>query len=155
MVTIALASPDDAEALLALQKRAYQSEARLYDDWTIPPLTQTLAELLADFDNHLMLKALAGDRIVGSVRAHTEASVCAIGRLFVAPECQRQGIGSTLLAAVEEHNPAIDTFSLFTGTRSEANIRLYARHGYRIVREEALSPNVSFVYMEKARRVAG
>lgn len=155
MVTIALATPDDAEALLALQKRAYQSEARLYDDWTIPPLTQTLAELLADFDNHLMLKALEGDRIAGSVRAHAEAGVCSIGRLFVAPEYQRQGIGSTLLAAVEEHTPTVDTFSLFTGTRSEANIRLYARHGYHIVREEALSPSVIFVHMEKARRVAG
>ena len=31
----------DAAAILELQKRAYQQEAALYDDWTIPPLTQT------------------------------------------------------------------------------------------------------------------
>ena len=29
-------------AILELQKLAYQSEARLYEDWTLPPLTQTL-----------------------------------------------------------------------------------------------------------------
>ena len=155
MITIVLATSDDAETLLALQKRAYQSEARLYDDWSIPPLTQTLPELLADFDTQLILKAQRDDgQIVGSVRARTEAGVCTIGRLFVAPECQRQGIGSALLAAVEKHATLADTFSLFTGTRSAANIRLYAKHGYRSVREEALSPSVAFVYMEKARRAA-
>ena len=36
------AVPDDAEAILALQKLAYASEARRYDDWTIPPLVETL-----------------------------------------------------------------------------------------------------------------
>jgi hypothetical protein len=33
---------------LALQKLAYRSEAEIYDDYTIPPLTQTLGEMRAD-----------------------------------------------------------------------------------------------------------
>ena len=40
MITKALYS--DLEEILALQKLAYQSEAELYDDYTIPPLTQSL-----------------------------------------------------------------------------------------------------------------
>ena len=39
----------DAAAILDLQHLVYQSEAALNDDYTIPPLTQTLPELEADF----------------------------------------------------------------------------------------------------------
>jgi hypothetical protein len=35
----------DAEEILDLQRLAYESEARFYEDWTIPPLTQTLEQL--------------------------------------------------------------------------------------------------------------
>jgi hypothetical protein len=40
-------------------------------------------------------------------------------------------------------------FELFTGSKSEANIRLYQRHGYTITRTSQLSPTVSIVFMEK------
>jgi hypothetical protein len=38
MTEISPAAVDDAEAILALQRLAYQSEAAIYDDFTIPPL---------------------------------------------------------------------------------------------------------------------
>jgi hypothetical protein len=41
MITQAAAA--DAAEILALQKLAYQSEAAIYQDYSIPPLTQTLA----------------------------------------------------------------------------------------------------------------
>ena len=44
-IFIVQASPDDAGEILALQKMAYQSEAKLNDDWTIPPLTETFLRL--------------------------------------------------------------------------------------------------------------
>ena len=37
---------EDAEDILVLQRQEYQSEAALYDDATIPPLTQTLDTLV-------------------------------------------------------------------------------------------------------------
>ncbi len=54
---IAPATIDDAPAILDLQKLAYHSEAILYRDWSIPPLTQTLAELRAEFTDWKILKA--------------------------------------------------------------------------------------------------
>jgi hypothetical protein len=45
MIEIATAVPTDAAAILDLQKRAYQSEAQLYNDWSLPPLTQSLESL--------------------------------------------------------------------------------------------------------------
>jgi len=65
----ARATVDDAPEILALQKHAYQSEARLYDDWNLPPFTQKLDALRAEFAASRVLKALEGHTLVGSVRA--------------------------------------------------------------------------------------
>jgi hypothetical protein len=82
---ITQATAADAEETLALQKLAYQSEAAIYQDYTIPPLTQTLAEIQAEFRRHHFLKAVTAGRIQGSVRAHMEQGTCHIGRLIVHP----------------------------------------------------------------------
>ena len=100
----------DAAPILALQRRAYEAEARLYDDWTIPPLTQSLASLLAEIESTTVLKACVGEAIVGSVRARLAEQTCLIGRLFVAPQRQGQGIGSALLA---RHRSAVRFGSSF------------------------------------------
>ena len=44
-----------------------------------------------------------------------------------------------------------ERFELFTGSKSSDNIRLYQRLGYRVCREENLSPNVRLVFMEKRK----
>ena len=149
MSEVRSAEPQDAPAILSLQKLAYQSEARLYNDYSITPLTQTLESLEAEFETHTILKAVIGDRIVGSVRSRTRDGECAIGRLIVDPKYQGQGMGSALLRAAEANASGAKKFSLFTGSKSEANIRLYQRHGYSIVRTEVLSPAVSLVFLEK------
>ncbi|MCM0754752.1 GNAT family N-acetyltransferase [Desulfovibrio aminophilus] len=151
--TILPAKPADAADILALQRLAYESEARLYGDRTIPPLTQTLEELRAEFERLVILKAAAdpaGDGpLLGSVRAGLDGVVCRVGRLIVRPEVQGRGLGTALLAAVEERFPTAVRFSLFTGARSAGNLRLYQRLGYRPVREEAVSPALILVFLEK------
>ncbi len=149
MTVISQASQQDAEAILALQKLAYQSEAGLYNDWSLPPLTQSIKSLCEEFANSIILKAITGERIVGSVRAKVTDGVCVIGRLVVHPDFQGQGIGSMLLKAVESHCPGSSKYELFTGSKSEGNIRLYRRHGYAVVRTQVISPTLSLVFMEK------
>jgi ribosomal protein S18 acetylase RimI-like enzyme len=153
MNTITLAEIDDAEAILGLQKRAYESEAKLYNDWSIPPLTQSLDSLKAEILAGGVLKYSQGKAIIGSVRASLQDGKCEIGRLIVAPEFQGQGIGSALLAAIEARFPNAQCFALFTGSRSAGNIRLYRRHGYEIVTTKALSPAVTLVFMSKPQKV--
>jgi len=148
---IARAQLDDAEAILELQKLAYQSEARLYDDLTLPPLVQTLDSLRAEYPGSVVLKASDGARIVGSVRAREAEGVCHVGRLVVALDLQGQGIGTMLMRAIEAGFPAATRFELFTGSRSEANIRLYERLGYQRSREQVLSPTLTLVFLEKRR----
>ena len=52
----------DADEILALQKLAYASEAALYDDESLPPLTQTLEQMQAEFDRQVVLKATGAHR---------------------------------------------------------------------------------------------
>jgi hypothetical protein len=83
-ISITAASPEDASEILALQTTAYQSEPRLYNDWTIPPLTQTLPQLVAEFETRILLKAVEAGRIVGSARASCDSGTCFVGRVIVA-----------------------------------------------------------------------
>ena len=149
MLTISAARPEDAQAVLALQKLAYQSEARLYDDWSLPALTQTLESLREEFAASAVLKAAIDQRIVGSVRAKVTAGTCGIGRLVVDPAFQGRGIGSKLLLAIEARFQGVARFELFTGSKSAANIRLYQRHGYVITRTQPLSAAVAITFLEK------
>ncbi|MGI6656883.1 MAG: GNAT family N-acetyltransferase [Desulfobulbus sp.] len=155
MISICRAERSDAETILELQKIAYESEARLYNDWSIPPLTQSVASLLEDFESHVILKAVQDGRIVGSVRAKVRNGKYVIGRLFVHPAYQGQGIGSMLLGEIEKSAPAsVSRCELFTGCRSEANLRLYVRHGYTVTRTESLSLAVTLTFLEKPIGVA-
>jgi len=150
-VHIERAVTEDAAAILALQKLAYMSEARIYDDWNLPPLTQTHESLLEEFANSVVLKALDGDHLAGSVRAREDSGTCLIGRLVVTPNLQGRGIGTRLMHEIEAWFPRAPRFELFTGGRSEGNLRLYQRLGYRPCREQVLTPVVTLVYLEKLR----
>src|SRR5204862_1234810 len=102
------AGPDDAEAILTLQKLAYASEARRYDDWTIPPLVETLDSVRGQIVRHVVLKAVVDGRLAGSVRGVVTGGICEVCRLSVDPALQRRGIGSALLAAIERRFPGIE-----------------------------------------------
>lgn len=151
-IKIVQADRCDAVDILQLQKIAYQQEAVLYDDWTIPPLTQTLPEIQIAFESQLFLKALFGDRIVGSVRASQDSGTCTIGRLIVHPDYQRKGIGSLLMKQMASFFPHAKRYEVFTGTKSTDNIRLYQKLGYHAYRQQDLSPKVRIVFMEKHKK---
>lgn len=142
----------DLEEILRLQYLAYQSEARLFDDPDIPPLKQTLEEVVSEYEKGTVLKASDGDgAIIGSVRAFSEGGNVYISKLMVHPEHQRKGLGSALLSAIEAEYPG-SRFELFTSTRSVGNIRLYERLGYRPFREERITDQLCFVYLEKKQQ---
>lgn len=144
------ATPADAAEILALQRLAYQSEAELYGDWTIRPLTQTLEELVADCAALTVLKAVdETGAIVGSVRASLDHGVCRIGRLIVRPDRQGRGLGTALMAAIEARFPKAERFALFTGGKSQGNLHLYGRLGYREVSRRAAGPTLTLVFLEK------
>jgi GNAT superfamily N-acetyltransferase len=143
---------NDAEGILKLQYLCYQSEAALYNDYSIPPLTQSLAELKAECAQSVVLVCRSGAEIIGAVRGRECQGRCCIGRLIVHPRMQRKGLGSKLMAAIEEAFPTVSAYDLFTGHRSEGNLRLYHRLGYRQYKVENAGPELQLVFLEKVRR---
>ena len=152
-VTISAATEHDAEQILKLQYLCYQSEAALYGDYGIPPLTQSLQDLRAELTEGCVLVARLGEEVVGSVRGTVDLDGTArIDRLMVHPRMQRHGLGGRLLGLLEDRlsaDLAATRYRLFTGHRSEGNLRLYRRAGYSKVGTERVSGDLSLVTLEK------
>ena len=143
------ATISDAEEILKLQKLAYVTEAEIYGDFHIPPLTQALEEIKREFSYKTFLKAILKGNIVGSKRGYEKDGTVYIGKLAVHPGYRGKGIGSAIMGEMEKLFPS-RRFELFTGSKSLSNIRLYERLGYGIFKTEPLGyGDIEMVYMEK------
>ena len=150
-IRVGPASIVDAGELFTVQRAAYVSEAKLYSAH-IPPLRETLDELRSDIEDPavLVFAAWLDSRLVGSVRGRPEGDRMEIARFSVAPDMQGRGVGRALLTLVESAVPAgVRTLWLRTGGKSEANLRLYTRAGYQLVRHEVDDIGVNVAYLEK------
>jgi ribosomal protein S18 acetylase RimI-like enzyme len=156
-ISFVLAGVDDAEAILDLQRLAYQSEAELYGDFAIPPLLQTLAEMRQDVRTQTVVKGLRDGEIVASARAYEVNGTAYIGRVIVHPRTQGQGIGKLVMASIEAQFPNVRRFELFTGHASLRNLRFYRGLGYADFKTSVVTAALSFVYLEKMQspRAAG
>lgn len=132
-VVVRRAVEADAGEVLTLQRAAFVAEAQRYGDPSLPPLRETLATVRAALvaADVVSLVAVRGTRLVGAVRLRVDGALGHVGRLAVAPDQERQGIGTHLLTAVEAAAPqAVTEFRLFTGGDSAANVARYERAGY-------------------------
>jgi GNAT superfamily N-acetyltransferase len=148
-ITITVAAVEDAAEILALQRIAYQSEAKLYQDFDLPPLHETLAEVQAAFSKGVVLKAVRAGKIVGSVRGCLNKGTCLIMRLFVQPELRNRGLGARLMQAIEAGFPQAARFELFTGHKSVSNLHLYTKLGYVQYKSEPVHERLALVYLMK------
>jgi GNAT superfamily N-acetyltransferase len=151
MVTVEAASLVDAAAILSLQRDAYQDEAKIYDDYAIPPLVQTLEEIATEFGSKVFLKAIDGGELVGSVRGYARGDTVHLERLMVRASRQGRGIGSLLVRELEAMFPQARRFELFTGHKSERNIALYRHLGYAPFRRTRVHPGLELVHLERIR----
>jgi len=149
-VEITKASFEDLKTILVLQKQAFLSEADIYNDFDIsPPLLQTLEELTKEFSESIILKAVLGDFIVGSVRGFQVDETVFIKRLIVNPNYQNQGIGTKLMKSIEDSFKNNKRYELFTGHKSKRNLHLYQKIGYKEFKRIPIHENLTMIYLEK------
>jgi len=147
-----LATLADAPEIMTLQRACWVQEALANDVLAIPALTESLEEVQAWSQDWTTFVLRSRDRLVGGVRGRRSRSgAWDIGRLMVAPDLQGRGLGRLLLEHIEHAAPKGTTvFRLFTGARSEANLRMYRKAGYRLLGPHEADP--SAVRLEKRLR---
>jgi N-acetylglutamate synthase-like GNAT family acetyltransferase len=143
------ATVSDAKHILTIQKKAYLSEAEIYDDYQIPPLTQSLTEIKSDFCSHTFHVAKIDQEIVGGINIKVVGNRGFIGRLIVSPEMQGQGIGTLLMEYIESNYLDLEVFELFTGHKSERNLSFYKKRGYRVFKRQVVHKKLAFIFMHK------
>jgi len=141
----------DAPAILALQKLAFEPEARACQVWDIPPLQETVEGIREHIRMATVLKVVDGDRLQGSIRGIVTGSTCLIRVLMVAPDAQGRGLGALLLKAIEDAHPQVERFELTTNMVMVGNVRFYLRHGYEIVEQLRPSPTIQLAFMRKVQ----
>ncbi|MBK6887179.1 MAG: tRNA (guanosine(37)-N1)-methyltransferase TrmD [Tetrasphaera sp.] len=133
-----LAVPADAEEILVLQRACWVPEGRINQAWDIPPLVETIDDVRAGLTAYRTWVGHSGGRLVVSGRARIspeDPAVWELGRLMVAPDLAGRGIGRELIAFLESQAPdTCRTAWMNTGDRSERNLRIYRKAGYRRMR---------------------
>ncbi len=142
---------EDLQEILNLQKLAFQIQAEIYNDYSIPPMIQTLEEIENDFLQQTYLKAVYIKKIIGSVRAYQEKDTCYIGRLIVHPDFHNQGIGTELINKIESIFNDAKRYGLFTSNKSKKNLYLYKKLGYKPLKIKKKNENLQIVYLEKKK----
>ena len=150
--SIVPARVEDAPALLAMQRIAFEPEARACQEWEIPPLLETVATLRDHIRTATVLKAIDGDSLLGAIRGIVSGDTCLIRVLVVAPEAQGRGLGARLLQAIEDAHPRIARFELTTNMIMVGNVRFYLRHGYEVVVQVQHSEKIRLAFMRKIAR---
>jgi ribosomal protein S18 acetylase RimI-like enzyme len=150
-VHIIEATPDDTDELLDVIRRAFTSVAEQYGEPAIPPLTETAEAFRARFSDHIVLKAVDGERIVGGVVGVMRDDTCLVGRLAVEPAMQGRGLGRALAMELETRFPDARRFELFTGHNSVETLGLYKSLGFHEFRREHVTERLTLVYLEKTR----
>lgn len=151
-LTIAPADLADAPALLAMQKLAFEPEARACQVWEIPPLQETVEGIGEHIRMATVLKATDGDRLLGSIRGIVTGDTCLIRVLVVAPEAQGRGLGARLLKAIEDAHRQVERFELTTNMIMVGNVRFYLSHGYEVVEQVQHAPTIRLAFMRKIAR---
>jgi N-acetylglutamate synthase-like GNAT family acetyltransferase len=139
----------DAKQILGIQKKAFITEGDIYNNYKIPPLTQTLAEIESDFQNHIFYIAKLNGEIVGSVNIRIKGVIGFIGRLIVTPTMQGNGIGSMLMDHVEAKHGNLKALELFTGHKSKINLSFYKKRGYLEIKRQTINEQLMFIFMRK------
>lgn len=150
-IDIVQANKADLKLILQLQKECYRSEAEIYEDFSIPPLQQSIHSVEQEFQKCKFLKAVFEGEIIGSVRGNFDGETCYIGKLIVKSNFQNRGIGKLLMNSIESFFPDCKRFELFTGNKSTKNLHLYDKLGYKEFKREHAGKNLSLIFLEKVK----
>lgn len=149
---VGLATKDDLQKILDLQKEAFGEVAKMLGVDSVLPMKQTIDEIKEEYQKGIILKCVSDkNTIIGSVRGKENANHdCMVGKLIVSPACQNQGIGKQLMTELETFFPVSNSFELFTSPITPNTVHLYSSLGYKVM-DKRLEDGIEIINMRKDR----
>ena len=142
-----LSSEVEAAELLALQKTSYTVEAELIGSSDIPPLKETLWNLM--HCGETFYGYFEKERLVGVISYKKEGGVLDIHRLVVHPDHFRQGIGRSLVLHLENVEGTAGKIVVSTGAKNYPAKKLYLGLGFRETARAEVAPALYVSFFEK------
>jgi ribosomal protein S18 acetylase RimI-like enzyme len=137
-----------AEAVLHVQRPAYQVEAAIIGFDEIPPLKDTVETLQTSFETFYGYDV--DQLLVGVIGVQQVDHVLDIHRLVVHPSYFRRGIGRELLSFVlDAFHDKVASFLVHTGTRNYPAKNLYQSLGFKETEQILVSPALSLSMLVK------
>lgn len=116
-----------ASEILILQKKSYKIEADIIGYYQIPPMLESLGELVTSQEHFLVYEKFK--KIVGMISYEIENQVLTICRLAVDPDHFREKIANQLLHEVLQVKDII-SISVSTGLENKPAVEFYLKQGF-------------------------
>jgi ribosomal protein S18 acetylase RimI-like enzyme len=138
-----------ATQVFALQKNSYRVEAEYIGSDKIPPLMESLDELMAS-DETFFGFDIRGE-VVAALSYKRDDEIVDIHRLMVHPNHFRKGIANQLLADLEKVETGVQKIIVSTGSSNKPAVNLYKKLGFKQVGEIVVGEGVSLSQFLKTR----
>lgn len=132
-----------------LQKKSYAIEAELVGFDDLPPLKETLEQLIACQEE--FIGYFIDGKLAGAISYSPENGTLVICRLIVDPAHFRKGIAGKLLTHLEEEK-SFDRIIVSTGKENQPAINLYRKYGFNPVKDIEAAPGFFITMLEKTGR---
>ena len=137
----------NADLVYDLQQLSYLEESKLIDYPNLPPLLESIDDLM--ISKETFIGFYQGVQLLGVISCLISNEVLEIGRLIVHPHHFRQGIAKKLLKYVEGFQSQILLLKVSTAQKNMPAIKLYENQGYHQKSIERLQDGLTIVHLEK------
>jgi GNAT superfamily N-acetyltransferase len=136
-----------ANQVLALQKQSYRVEAELIGTDKIPPLMESLDELMACGETFFGFYEKG--EIVAALSYKRDNEVIDIHRIMVHPNHFRKGLARQLLISLVEFEKGARKLLVSTGSVNKPAVSLYEKLGFIKVGETVVGDELSLTHFLK------
>ncbi|MGV2940443.1 GNAT family N-acetyltransferase [Mesobacillus sp. LC4] len=131
-ISLAKASVEDAEELLALQREVFMPLYKRYKDHETSPVTQTMERFTARFERGTYFKVLYEGELAGSVFVYEKSpGLMRLHIINILEKHHNKGIAQNVMKRLEIMYPEADAWELDTILTEKRNCYLYEKMGYK------------------------
>jgi len=140
----------EAEALLNIQKEAFQSDLKKYKDYDTSPAAELLDFFKYKINHSFHFTIFLNGKIAGGICIVKITDIhYRLVRIFLSPNLQNRGLGSKILTQMENKFPQAKVWSLDTPKDNERTRHFYEKFGYKKTKENKINNRLTLIEYEK------